>query len=146
MRFRYHWICLFLKWLSFFRFDILLRDLENYFSEAIKVPPTPIITANSLARQQGLHGTPKRSYSHDSDDETSVNADDLARRSSAAAHVAENVKEIELRPSLSRPNLAGRKSSSAYLNGKQLTARLAYVSLTFFNLVLGGFNNMNSTR
>ena len=103
----------------------MLRDLENYFSEAIKIPPVGFLSSGALAKQQGPHGAVKRSYSHDSDDETSVNADDLTRRSSAASTMG---KEIELRPSVSKPNLAGRKMAPAYLNGKQLTARLAYVS------------------
>lgn len=106
----------------------MLRDLETYFAEAIKIPPATPLSASSLSNQPTAPTRPQRSYSHDSDDESSVNADDLTRRSSAAVRMTEGTKEIEMRVSTTKPNLASRKMLPAYLNGKQLTSRLAYVS------------------
>jgi hypothetical protein len=114
-----------------YRFDVVLRDLEMYFAEAIKIPPSGPLTTVSLSNQNTFPTRPKRAYSRDSDDESSVNADDLTRRSSAAHRMTDGSKEIEMRGSVSKPKLTNRKMLPAYVNGKQLTARLAYVSFRF---------------
>lgn len=112
------------------RFDALLRDLETYFSEAIKIPPSVPLISTTLPSPGSAQNIPKRSYSRDSDDESSVNNEDLTRRSSAAARMTDGSKEIEMRASVSKPNLTSRKFLPSFVNGKQLTTRLAYVSMS----------------